>query len=127
MGAHLDASVVEHRGERRLAPDAKDRGGQRVRVPRAQLEHASCTAALNGPFVPVSRSKISGAITVQKAVDIATSAPLTKGARVVGASLVRVVTVPAVLTTTVWLVLVDPPVLTRACRSGAVRRVRAAV
>ena len=64
---------------------------------------------LNGPFVPVSRSKISGAITVQKAVDIATSAPLTKGARVVGASLVRVVTVPAVLTTTVWLVLVDPP------------------
>jgi hypothetical protein len=64
---------------------------------------------LNGPFVPVPRSKISGAITVQKAVDIATSAPLTKGARVVGASLVRVVTVPAALTTTDWLVLVDPP------------------
>jgi hypothetical protein len=66
---------------------------------------------LNGgqPLVPVSRSKISGAISVQKAVDIATSTDFAKGARVVGASLVRVVTVPAVLTTTVWLVLVDPP------------------
>ena len=59
--------------------------------------------------VPVPRSKISGAITVQKAVNIATSTDFAKGARVVGASLVRVVTGPGVLTTAVWLVLVDPP------------------
>ena len=97
-----EASAVSHPTQKTVAVNESGYPALSSSMLRALLP-------LNGPFVPVSRSKISGAITVQKAVDIATSAPLTKGARVVGASLVRVVTVPAVLTTTVWLVLVDPP------------------
>jgi photosystem II stability/assembly factor-like uncharacterized protein len=99
-----EASAVSHPTQKTVAVNKSGYPALSSSMLRALLP-------LNGgqPLVPVSRSKISGAINVQKAVDIATSAPLTKGARVVGASLVRVVAVPAVLTATDWLVLVDPP------------------
>ncbi len=75
----------------------------------SSMLHALLTLNDGQTPVPVPRSKVSGAITVQKAVDIATSTDFAKGARVVGASLAQVVTGPGVLTTPVWLVLVDPP------------------
>ena len=99
-----EASAVSHPTQKTVAVNKSG-------YPALSSNMLQALLPLNGgqPLVPVPRSKIFGAITIQKAVDIATFTDFAKGARVVGASLVPVVTGPGVLTTTVWLVLVDPP------------------